>query len=340
MPQITHDNHYVPQFYLKQWSKDGQRIWGYRLLVSHENVKEWDRYAISRIAVHRDLYTEATDGTETDDFERFLASEYETPAQEALKKVRNNQTLNAEDWDKLIRLFAAQDVRTPASYVEMTERLDKILPNLLQTNLENSVQKFKKSKGQSTIKSETGSDQFFQNTFNIQVVRTPETGEAYISAEVVNDRTLWLETQRMLLKKTVKALLQHKWSIFTPATGMEWFTTDHPAVRLNYYGNGNYDLKGGWGKNGADLFMALTPYHLLYTNIGTEPPDRINLSVDKTVMIQKIMAERAFRWIFARRPMKAVIQFRPRIVDPITFKSEEDVIRNWHKEQSKAKNQE
>ena len=86
-----------PRFHLKQWSKDGQRIWGYRLLVSHENVKESDRYAVSRIAVHRDLHTETTDGIETDDFERFLASEYETPAQEALGKVRNNQTLNVGD---------------------------------------------------------------------------------------------------------------------------------------------------------------------------------------------------------------------------------------------------
>ena len=41
-PEITHDNHYVPQFYLRNWSTDGLRVFTYRLLASHPNVPLWE----------------------------------------------------------------------------------------------------------------------------------------------------------------------------------------------------------------------------------------------------------------------------------------------------------
>ncbi|WP_158408584.1 DUF4238 domain-containing protein [Desulfosporosinus fructosivorans] len=31
--QTTHNNHYIPQFYLKNWSQDGINIYIYSLLV-------------------------------------------------------------------------------------------------------------------------------------------------------------------------------------------------------------------------------------------------------------------------------------------------------------------
>ncbi len=86
--------------------------------------------------------------------------------------------------------------------------------------------------------------------------------------------------------------------------------------------------------------MPLTPYHLLYTYVGTELPDRVNLTVDTTVRIKKILAERAFRWIYARRSMEEIALYRPRTVNPTMFKEDEEQLRKWHIEQSKAENQE
>ena len=81
MRQITHDNHFVPQLYLKQWSDDGIHIWAYRILVSHENVPEWDYRPISGVAYQRDLYTSYDNGQEVDDFEKWLETEFENPVQ-------------------------------------------------------------------------------------------------------------------------------------------------------------------------------------------------------------------------------------------------------------------
>jgi hypothetical protein len=58
VPNITRNNHYVPEATLKRWSIDGQRIWGYRLLVSHRGVRSSRQELISRLTRQTDFYTE------------------------------------------------------------------------------------------------------------------------------------------------------------------------------------------------------------------------------------------------------------------------------------------
>lgn len=139
MSQITHKNHFVPQLYLKQWSDDGTRIWSYRILVSHDKVPEWDHPTISEVAYQSDLYTTCINGKEGDDFEKWLATEFESPVNETIKKVLKDSNLSALDWERLAMFLGAQDVRTPVSYLDSMERWAKSLPELLQDTLEKSV---------------------------------------------------------------------------------------------------------------------------------------------------------------------------------------------------------
>jgi hypothetical protein len=76
---ITRSNHYIPEATLKRWSIDGQRIWGYRLLVSHRGVRSWGRELISRLARQTDFYTEHRDGKDVDSFETFITRRFEEP---------------------------------------------------------------------------------------------------------------------------------------------------------------------------------------------------------------------------------------------------------------------
>ena len=87
MKQITHDNHFVPQFYLKQWSDDDLHIWAYRLLVSNINVPKWNYRSIDRVACLRDLYTLHENGEDIDDFEKWLEADFENPVSNSLSKV-------------------------------------------------------------------------------------------------------------------------------------------------------------------------------------------------------------------------------------------------------------
>jgi hypothetical protein len=339
MQQITHDNHFVPQLYLKQWSDDGVHIWAYRILVSHDNVPEWDYRPIRGVAYQRDLYTSFVNGKEVDDFEKWLEEEFEKPAQESIRKILRDNHLSSLDWERLASFLGAQDVRTPLSYIESTERWEKTLPNLLRTTLEKSVRKLEQNKNLDTENSSYEDVLgLFDGILEIETVSSSEseTGQGYIRAEITTGRKLWLQSQELVLTKTITVLKNHKWCIVHPARGYQWFTSDHPVVKLNYYGKGNYDLKGGWGRKGGNIFMPISPRHLLFTQIGEDLPDRLIFTSDQTKQFQSLIAERAQRWIFAQKRLNFISTFRPRHVDAEAFKQEVEQWRMWHEQQSQA----
>jgi len=128
----------------------------------------------------------------------------------------------------------------------------------------------------------------------------------------------------------VKALKSHKWSIVRPASGYSWFTSDHPVVKLNYNDEDNYDLKGGWGSENTDIFMPLSPKHLLFTQVGSDIPEKLKFRSKETKFFQKCIAERALRWIFSKDRLNVINKLRPRHIDPELFKREEEQRRNWN----------
>ena len=339
MNQTTHKNHYVPQLYLKQWSTDNLKIWAYRILVSNENVPEWKHQSIKQVAYIPDLYTEVEDGKEIDEFEKWLEAEFENPVQESIRKVLKDNPLSPLDWERLANFLGAQDVRTPLSYIESTERWNKTLPNLIQTTLEKSVRKIEQAENLDELTSPSEDiPELFDNVLKIKAVSSnnSEIGQGYVSAEMTIGRKFWLQSQKHILTNTITALKNNKWSIIRPALGHQWFTSDHPVVKLNYYENGKYDLKGGWGRKGGNIFMPLSPRHLLFTEIGYDLPDRLTFTPEKTKLIQSLIAERALRWIFAHKRLKIIKKMRPRHIDPETFENEEEQWKNWHNIQQQA----
>jgi hypothetical protein len=339
MQQITHNNHFVPQLYLKNWSDDGVHIWAYRILVSHNNVSEWEYRPIRGVAYQRDLYTSSIKGKEVDDFEKFLENEFEKPAEEAIRKVIKNNPLSKADWERLASFLGAQDVRTPQSYIESSERWNKTLPDILQNTLEESVQKLKEKDNadKEDLFAKDSSD-VFEDILEIDIVKGSESviDQCYIKAEITVGRKLWLYSQNQLLTKTINVLKNHKWSIARSAHGYEWFTSDHPVVKLNYYGDGNYDLEGGWGKRGGNLFMPISPRHLIFTQIGEDLPDHFDFTSRQTKQLQKLIAEKAPRWIFAKKPYKGISKLHPRYVDAEAYNHEIKEWKLWHERQSQA----
>lgn len=273
---------------------------------------------------------------EIDDFERWIEAEFETPAQVAINKVIRDEPLNKSDWDKLAMYLASQDVRTPISYLESKERWEKTLPEILNQTLKRAVVELAqaKKKGEQIKPTKSNDAHSLGQSVKVSIEPDTEPGMAVIRASMKPDRRLWLASQRFLLSKTATALLKHKWSIVKPAAGNEWFTCDHPVIRLNYYEDGTYDLRGGWGNRGANVMMPLSPQHLLFAEIGSDLPDSFTFSDEKTAQIQAFFAERAFRLIFSRHPVIKISQFRPRHVNAEAYKYEQEQWSNWHKIQS------
>jgi hypothetical protein len=108
----------------------------YRLLVSRPRVREWKSANISAVGYHRDLYTRLALGAETDDFESWLAREFETPANGVLTKVHENEEIDGDDWEILVRFLACQSARTPAFFVKMLPLWNQLIPIVLNQTLE------------------------------------------------------------------------------------------------------------------------------------------------------------------------------------------------------------
>lgn len=337
--QRTRNNHFVPQWYLKQWATRSGKVWVYRLLVSDSRVNIWEQRSPRGVAFHRDLYTSLNEEGESDDFEKWLEQEFEAPAQIAISRLLRDETLGPDHWQHLGRYAMCQQLRTPQDFVESMQRWDVTLPGLMEDTLVRTVRNMEALHDAGLPLSDAGPKPQYGNHFSdavrvtVRPAADPETGQGEIGVEVTLGRDLWIRQQKHLLEGVGKLATLHKWSIATPARDSLWFTSDQPVARLNYSNEG-FDLGGGWGCQNGHILMPLSPRHLLFTQIGTELPERVDLSEEQTTIITKVLAARAYRAVFADRRRRDVEHLRPRTVDAAAYKQESDAWEGWHDQQS------
>ncbi len=330
-------NHYVPRVYLKFWESSYKRLWTYRTLVSHKGVPLWKKSSISGIAHHEHLYTRLAKGRESDEIEKWLDLEFESPVEEILQKVIADSRLTRDDWKILVRFLAAQDVRTPARLMEFIQRWNQDLPQFLEEETDNIVKRIEKNKGDGTklphIKPVPHSELIPLKVGTIK----QDQEHIKLKVEVVSGRGLWLFGIKRALTKTIDALHEHKWTILSPPEGMTWPTSDNPVIKLNFSGMRNYSLKGGWGVSGGNIFMPISPNHLLFTEIESRPPERgTKLEYDKAMFIRRMITENAYRMIFAKEQDKDIPKLRPRVVSLEQVENEKKQWAKFHEDQVKA----
>lgn len=334
MLELRKDNHYVPQLYLKQWATEG-RIQTYRLLVPHANIPLWKKHSLRGIASHQHLYTSLIGQEETDEFERWLAREFEHPATEAIRRAVHDERMTAEHWKALIRFTVAQDIRTPASLVCFLARQREILPALLNETLENSVRGLEEA-------ARTGAmpptlEPSPSGVFPVKVVTEKNpNGDGTVRTEIVVGRRLWLWSVRHLLTETIKKVSDNHWTIVHAPDGISWPTTDHPVIKLRYMNADNFNYGGGWGVSKCDVFMPLSPKHLLHNFVGQRSwPRGTVLDVPIAQQIRRIIIGNAHRYVFDKEESD-VPRILPRRVSLADYQQEQDTWKNWHREQSEA----
>lgn len=338
MSQLTRRNHFVPQAYLRRWADQKDRVWCCRLLVSHAGVPLWKRHSVRGIGYHEHLYTSVMAGEESDGIETWLEQEFETPGQRAIERVVSERQLTPADWKALIRYAAAQDVRTPARYVEHTRRwntdvqqlLDGITPKALaewEAADDTTRQKWREAKPTTDARSDF--------PFRVTVTRNADGPGGWLRAETVVGRQMWLASIRLVLTETIRVLTGHRWSIMRAPIGMSWLTSDDPVVRLNYNNEEDYNFGGGWGSPGSDILFPLSPRHMLYTQIGKQHRPRINVDPVRARLLRRIISEHAHRWLYADTPLDDST-LRSRVVNPEWYNQELEGLRNWHREQTEA----
>ncbi len=330
-------NHYVPCMYLRGFAGPDERIYSYRTLVSDPGVPLWKPSSASGVGYHTHLYTAIIAGAQTDEFEKWLGLEVETPAAEPLRIATSEGNLTPQDWERLIRFLAAQIVRTPAHFVKNVSQWQEDTPKMLNEVLEGAVGKLKAAKLSGTQVRMPNAPHTEYLPVRVKTEQDPDSGTAKISAEAVVGRGFWLFSIKTALTKTQRVLQEQHWTILSPAEGPGWFTSDDPVVRLNYYSPDKYNFDGGWGQKGVEIFMPLSPRHLLYTMVGHRPLRRGTvLSPIETQRVRRVLAEHAHRLILATSPDEDIVTLRPRIADREIFRNEQEQWRSWHMDQTTA----
>lgn len=332
---VTRNNHSVPEAYLRGWSSDGTHVLARRLLVPVSTYPEWERRRVGSLTAYQHLYTVVSQGQESDDLEQWLNNEFESPAALVLARVRENARLTADDFRKLAYYVASQDVRTPASFLEQKQRWERDLEGQMAEIMEEAKTELAEAARSGVPLTPRAPVEGARPPFRVKLDRDAPGGPV-IKAEIAVGRELWHFQIRHVLSGVARVLALHKWHIVRPYPGYTWFTTDHPVLRLNFNNPTEYDFGGGWGKKGSEMLMPLSPQHMLYTQIGYSHSGLTQFSKEQTELLQKLLAERAFRWIIAHDSQAAPRVTRPRRVDKEAFREEEKAWNQWHATQSAA----
>lgn len=338
MTNIKRNNHYVSHSYLKRWADGNEKVWSYRLLVPHQCAGVWKPHSPKSLGYHEHLYTRVIASGETDDIERWFDTDFESPAGLPLHKVVSEQSLTSEDWKCLIRLLAAQDVRTPARLIERLGDWHRTMEETITESLVETVRELESAKRfGTTLAVPNPLEEHAKCPLRTSIQTNPNRDGGLLRVDVNVGRSLWLWNLTHLLTGTLNVLLRQRWTILKSPSGIEWLTSDAPVVRLNYQDEKNYDLNGGWGSMGTEIFMPLSPTHLMYTQIGSKPPTRGTVLSERVATdLQKFIVENAHRYIYGRSPNAHVSNWRPRTVDSNAFNAEALQWKDWNREQSDA----
>ncbi len=330
---LSYRNHYVPRLYLKNFADADGYLSTYRLLVPTKNVREWKRTHISSIGYQEHLYTRSLQGSDTDEVETWLNREFEDPGEEALRKAITGARLYPVDYRNLVRLLASQIVRTPAFLVKGLPRWREETERWLEDMSANLPQYIRERKHQFVPNHLA---EMPKEYLPIRVTKSdPVDDMVGVKIETVVGRGHWLFAMRHHLTSTLKVLHEHRWTVLEAPEDIRFPTSDDPVINLNFHSISKYDFGGGWGSEGSEIILPLSPRHLLYTKIGHNKRSD-SLTYDQSLVIRKMIIEHAFRFVYSPQADLQASHLRPRQVSLKAYEKEKQQWKAWKVEQDSA----
>lgn len=325
MEKLKIKNHYVPKVYLKQWAT-GNKLYEYRLLVSHEKVPKWNKVSISNTATVDYLYLYLDDGELNDEMENYFSEEFEMKYGSLIEKVNSYEFLNSVDFEYISKLVVGQFIRTLSGYYWSQSIIQKTFPEIVE-ELSRKIDKDLTMKG-SLPKREIGK---IDKLLPLKLEMLEDEENNFLKVETYAGKSTWLMSMKHLLGTTYKSLMATSWCIYDAPTNFYWATSDDPVILLNYYGKDDYDFKGGFGNIGTEIIFPLSPNKLLYTKIGKEFKESyVRASYSVADLFQKIIVEHAFSKVYSSEENKKITKMRKRIVDETKYRSVDQSLKDFH----------
>jgi hypothetical protein len=341
MSNYRRDHHYVAKSYLRRWAPDGVHVQAYRTLVADAGERLWKLRSITGLAYVEHLYTRLVNGVATDDFERWLDQQFESPTQEVLRKATNDQPLSRAEWILLVRFMVLQELRTPARFVKELRRMERDTRAIIENCLKEFSLRLEAGEYSNVKDREPRSPHPHQEylPYRVQIEDTLDPTKQALVVETVPGRGQWLFGIKHIMEHSdvVNVLFSYDWTILAPPEGQTWFTSDDPVTKVQFTPDGRCDFSAGWGTPGVRMMFPLGPHHLLYTQVGeASPPPGSGVTQFEAELFRHAMARNASRWIFADSEIADILQLRPRVVSRQAVEEERESWKRWNENQTKA----
>ncbi|MEE0343718.1 MAG: DUF4238 domain-containing protein [Eggerthellaceae bacterium] len=334
--QVTHKNHYVPQFYLKNWSNNGNTIFTYETIVPNKNKKLWRSGSIKTSSCWSDFYTLHIDGLDDDSFEKELDRKYENPAKPVFDKVRLDISLTTEEQAILVEFIIIQMVRTPQWFLKSSKILRDSFESIVQNSVNKTISDFESGKLSATKKEEL--KKYRPETKFVQPIKiTIDKENSQLVATTYTGRVSFLSTIKQVVNGFVGRMLRsYDWVILKAPEGLSFPTSDNPVVIAGYRSDKELSFDCGIGVNNVDIFLPLDPSHILFTEIGKSKAwlKRLELNDELMRRLQEGILQNPAQYIYSNNPIQNIEQIRPRIIDKDLFQTIKFERVNWHTTQS------
>lgn len=331
------DNHYVPEFYLGRWADSQERVWTYRTLVSHRTHPIWRRHRLRGLGHHKHLYSHHALGKLSDSVEEWLGKVVDSPAAIVLSRIDRQLRLTSQDWDVLLRFFAASQARTPSFFIRRQAWWDKEIPQLIQQTLGKTVADLEAGRTSEPRAEAQLGEGVVEPPINVRITRNAEDGGGKLEAKVLTGRRLWQAEITRYVARTYRMLHRLKWSIVRAPSGLAWPTSDNPAVVVRLDDKGQGFFGEGWVVPGTSLFLPLGPTWLLVGRADWRAHARYeDASLELADFARWSIVLNARRLLLANCVDPRIPELRPRRVDALVFEREREQWRKWHEEHSAA----
>lgn len=334
--QVTHHNHYVPRFYLRRWSSNGNSIWDYRVVVDNDHEKYWKTTSLKATATWDDLYTQHIDGADDDSVEDYLCNHFESPASEVLKKLDCGHALSARDLAVLADYWLIQYLRTPAFMKKSAELTEGLFDSVVKSTVESVKYQLMNKKSNVPMRrvpSKSAGSPFPQQPLEVDL----DSESQEITVRISTGRNGYLASLNSLINGvTGTSVHSCNWSIARAPVGSHFYTSDNPAIVFGLSADGSVIVDGlDLGQRNVYLVLPLDMHKVLLARVGSAPLSNPYLLTGESVaLINEAICKTAFRHIYSNAKDDSVRRIRPRLVDRSFVKEEMSIRKAWNEAQA------
>lgn len=307
---VRNNNHYIPAFLLREWSRDGKRIHMYDTLVANEKMRTWTLSSINSTASISGLYVNPEDAENPDSLETAFDRTIESPAAPIVQRLnRRRRQLKTEEVQPLVDLLIAQRARTPQAMTRMFQAAEQYLEDDSARMVERTVANLRSADHIPAGQSETADTSWMH-------VSWMEEG---IQIGIDLGLPLFHYGIRTALNgKGRRTLDEANWRLgFPPAAVPDLPIGDEPVIACLHQG------EGGIIERGSMFALPLGPRTLLYTFIGLSKREmsRVPTPPEFYQSVRRCIVRQSRRRIYSSFEDPEIPRLRPRTVDAAAYQA-------------------